>query len=409
MWTHPLRRLAIPVLLLIAAVVALPRLPQIPPEYLKLVDYVPYVMLGAALAFSAFFNRARFFTAALALLALYLVIRFELQTVLSAPRPLMIYSLGCAALPVAVLALLAFPERGLRNRYGMLLSLLVPLLVLLCWLALRFEPDRLLAFVQQWMAVRPTAGYLMSWGGSAWFLLSFAVSLAVLVKRDTEEAAAFCGLLLFSWATLGFLDRPRISAVMLGAAGLVLIVNLLRRTHEMAFRDELTGLLGRRAFNDRLKGLSGRYVIAMMDVDHFKSFNDTWGHDVGDDVLKMVAHQIARVRGGGTPYRYGGEEFSVIFSGKEMDECEPHLDELRSNIEHYRLAVRDTKHRKVPSEVAQQRRGRRKQARSNIVSVTISIGMAEPELNQETPEAVLKGADKALYKAKKGGRNRIAW
>jgi len=72
-----------------------------------------------------------------------------------------------------------------------------------------------------------------------------------------------------------------------------------------------------------------RYVIAMLDVDHFKSFNDTYGHDVGDQVLKMVAAKINGVKGGGKPFRYGGEEFTVIFPRRRLAEAIPHLEEVR--------------------------------------------------------------------------------
>jgi len=193
---------------------------------------------------------------------------------------------------------------------------------------------------------------------------------------------------------------------MLGAAGLSLIMSLVRSSYDMAFRDELTGLLGRRALADRFKELGGHYVIAMVDVDHFKKFNDTWGHDVGDDVLKMVAQRIDRVGGGGTAYRYGGEEFAIVFAGKDVKECEPHLQAVRRAVGRYRLALRDLKGRKISKEEAAARRGRRKQPRAaKSVSVTVSIGVAERDEQRAKPEDVITAADAALYRAKQKGRN----
>ena len=92
-------------------------------------------------------------------------------------------------------------------------------------------------------------------------------------------------------------------------------IAVLQDTFRMAFRDELTGIPSRRALNERLAALGNRYTIAMLDVDHFKNFNDTYGHDLGDQVLKMVAAHIAGVGGGGKAFRYGGEEFTVLFPG----------------------------------------------------------------------------------------------
>ncbi len=101
----------------------------------------------------------------------------------------------------------------------------------------------------------------------------------------------------------------------------------------MAFRDELTGLPARRALNEYFLRLSGPFTVAMLDVDFFKKFNDNYGHDVGDQVLKMVAARIARVRGGGRAFRYGGEEFTVVFPRRTAGEVLPHLESVRKSVE----------------------------------------------------------------------------
>ena len=174
----------------------------------------------------------------------------------------------------------------------------------------------------------------------------------------------------------------------------------------MAFRDELTGLLERRALNDRLKGLGRQYVIAMLDVDHFKKFNDTYGHDTGDDVLKMVGKRIDAIAGGGTAYRYGGEEFCILFPGKTAEECIPFLEVIRKSVENQKMVVRNVKHRPKSGEAAMQRRGRRANQRDEkSVSVTISIGVAERDEQCNQTKEVLKAADNALYIAKQDGRN----
>jgi GGDEF domain-containing protein len=82
----------------------------------------------------------------------------------------------------------------------------------------------------------------------------------------------------------------------------------------LAYRDELTALPSRRALNQLSLSLSRKYTLAMLDIDHFKKFNDTYGHDIGDQVLKLVASKLAKVKNGGKVFRYGGEEFTVVFS-----------------------------------------------------------------------------------------------
>jgi diguanylate cyclase (GGDEF)-like protein len=225
-------------------------------------------------------------------------------------------------------------------------------------------------------------------------------------KTNDDFIATNLVILTCTFITLGFFDQLKISTIVFIVAGIVLIISVLRSSYNLAYRDELTGLLGRRALNDQLKGLGKQYVIAMMDVDHFKKFNDKYGHNIGDDVLKMVAKKVEAVQGGGTAYRYGGEEFCILFPGKTLGECEPFLEVVRKTVENHRMTVRNTAHRPKSLDVAMERRGRRAKGRDNrTVSVTISIGVAERDGTHSAPEQVLKAADKALYRAKENGRN----
>src|SRR5215475_3125232 len=99
----------------------------------------------------------------------------------------------------------------------------------------------------------------------------------------------------------------------MGTAGLIVAAAIVENSYRLAYHDELTLLPGRRAFNEAVMHLEHPFVIAAVDIDHFKSFNDTHGHDTGDQVLKLVAARLAEVGGGGRAFRYGGEEFTVIF------------------------------------------------------------------------------------------------
>jgi GGDEF domain-containing protein len=141
----------------------------------------------------------------------------------------------------------------------------------------------------------------------------------------------------------------------------------------------------------------------MLDIDHFKKFNDRHGHDVGDQVLRMVASRLARVTGGGKAFRYGGEEFTVIFPGRHADDALVHLEELRKEVSRAEFVIRS---RMRPRRRPKSPRSRR--AAPQRVSVTISIGAAWPGAHATTTDEVLKAADKALYRAKKQGRNRVS-
>ncbi|MCE5275478.1 MAG: GGDEF domain-containing protein [Syntrophaceae bacterium] len=210
-------------------------------------------------------------------------------------------------------------------------------------------------------------------------------------------AAAAC------FAALSAAGQGPVMSFHFATASLILLVSVVEVSHTMAFRDELTGLPARRALKEDLLKLPGQYCLAMLDIDHFKKFNDRYGHDVGDQVLRMVASKLDRITGGGKAFRYGGEEFTVIFPGRYADDALDHLEEIRKEVASSAFMIR--------SGFRPKEKPRKPKARGSggkRVSVTISIGAAWPGSRSTTPNEVLKEADKALYRAKKQGRNRVA-
>ena len=181
------------------------------------------------------------------------------------------------------------------------------------------------------------------------------------------------------------------------AAGMAQIVAVVETSYAMAYRDELTQLPSRRALNEALLQLGQSYSIAMLDVDHFKKFNDTFGHDSGDHALRMVASKLAQVTGGGKAYRYGGEEFAVVFPGKSIAESAVAVDKLRRVIEHTSFVVRGKERRTV--------RDNGWRNGETETSVTVSVGVAASGEGRTDPADVMESADKALYRAKAKGRN----
>ena len=237
------------------------------------------------------------------------------------------------------------------------------------------------------------------------FLLAFIGLLLQYLRTPRPIHAAQCvGLLGLLWMLPQVFILAHGLQVMASVLMLIIVVGVAHEAYQMAFRDELTGLPGRRALNERLQRLGRSYVIVMADVDHFKKFNDSHGHDVGDQVLRLVASQLRKVGGGGRVYRYGGEEFTLVFPGKSIEQCMPHLERVREAVEQYPIQLRDRHQR--PSD-DQQGRQRRAGSSATQVSVTVSMGVAQRGLEQRNADEVIKAADKALYSAKSAGRNCI--
>ena len=235
------------------------------------------------------------------------------------------------------------------------------------------------------------------------FGLAFIVIVVRFIRNRSQIEVGFFWALTATLLAVIMHGEEHFSTIYFATAGLVLVISVIETSYSMAFRDELTGLPARRALNEDILKLGGTYTIAMLDIDFFKKFNDRYGHDVGDQVLRMVASRLAKVTGGGKPFRYGGEEFTVIFPGKMVDECIPHLERLRKAVEVSQFTLRSRKRpRRKPDKPGKAKVARKK------VSVTISIGVAERNEKQTSPHQVTKAADKALYKAKKAGRNRVS-
>ncbi len=236
------------------------------------------------------------------------------------------------------------------------------------------------------------------------FILALGFVLSYFIyTRDIRIGGFFIAILAF---LLGFAAENPDPAIpfYFTAGGLALIITTVETSFSMAYLDELTGLPGRRSLNDTLINLGKKYAIAMIDVDHFKKFNDTYGHKTGDQVLKMIASKLERMSGGARTFRYGGEEFTAIFPGKDAEESIAHAEDLRQTIEDTPFIVRGKDRRRGKKN----QRGRGKSSDQDEVKVTVSIGLASPDEDLTDPEKVLKAADQYLYKAKKRGRNCVA-
>ena len=237
------------------------------------------------------------------------------------------------------------------------------------------------------------------------FMLALVFALSYFIYTlDIRIGGFFLALIAF---LLGFAaedPNPAIPFYFI-AGGLALIITTVETSFSMAYLDELTGLAGRRSLNDTLLNLGKNYAIAMIDVDHFKKFNDKYGHKTGDQVLKMIASKLEQISGGARTFRYGGEEFTAIFSGKDAEESVAYVEDFRQAIESTPFVVRGKDRRRGQRE----KRGSGKSSDQKKVKVTVSIGIASPDKELTDPEKVLKAADKSLYKAKKQGRNRVAW
>lgn len=190
-------------------------------------------------------------------------------------------------------------------------------------------------------------------------------------------------------------------SVFLFFSALFLLGGLYGVTWRRAYLDELTEMPARRAFEESLHRLGRKYAIAMVDIDHFKGFNDHYGHQVGDQILRFITTRLKGLSFG-QAFRYGGEEFAIIMPGRKVHQAIPLLEGLRKSIEASKFTIRDENR-----PLCKPPRKARPPGGKEQVGITVSIGVAGRSPLNPTPEAVMKTADDALYRAKGMGRNRV--
>src|SRR3989454_11204590 len=214
-------------------------------------------------------------------------------------------------LPLNLAALLVGAERGVLTPPG-----LARFALILGQLALVAILDREDAGASAaLLRTRLLPQWLFAWSSLAGpallaFLVAGGLVAAAQLMSPTQTGRPFAWALLPTVLGLSTVrpGNPGLSTFYLATGALILIVAVAEASYHMAYQDSLTGLPARRALNEALLRLGGQYTVAMLDVDHFKRINDHHGHDAGDQVLNMIAANVAEVGGGGKAYRYGGEE-----------------------------------------------------------------------------------------------------
>ncbi|NIP58910.1 MAG: diguanylate cyclase [Gemmatimonadetes bacterium] len=386
----------LPGALVLLAAVAWLQLDPDSPVLAAAVEGYPWVLHAVALILAWRFRRSRIAAAVVAVAGVQAA-----PTLLPDPTPGAFAEAAGIAFPplFAVVALLRDrPIVSLRGALApglVLLALGAAAVVGLRW------PGPLSALAERSVSLpgvewAPTPSILSAAVGGA------VVATVTLVRRGPVERGLLWSLAALVLA-LGSAPASLAFGVHLLASGLILCVAVVEGSYALAYHDELTGLPARRALNQELDRLGGRYTVAMVDVDHFKAVNDEHGHEVGDQVLKMVASRLRKAPGGARAFRYGGEEFTLLFPGKTPDEARPHLEAVREAVKGSTFTVRGPKRRKK----GRKSRGKGSSRRRKKLSVTVSLGAAEPREADEAPRTVLERADEALYRAKEKGRNRV--
>jgi len=370
-----------------------------------LVRIYPYVVWAAGVLVAWRFNRSQLFFA-----ILILAVSDRALFYLAAGQPpegaaaVIAFNAISFLLPLNLLFISMMREQGFLEKRNLWRLGLVAFEVIVVALICVFKPLNLGLFLKNSFIKTPIFKTLPLAQPAlfAFGLVFLMLAFRYLRSRGVIECGFIWVLVLSFFALNTSKTRPALT-IYFATAGLALGISVIETSLGLAFQDELTGLPTRRAFNEALSKLGSRYTIAMIDIDFFKKFNDRYGHQVGDQVLRLVASKLERSAGGGKAYRYGGEEFAMILPGKDVNESIPHLEILRQIVEELKFIVRSKERRSGKTKKMRKHKESRNQER-----ITISIGVADDGGRPSSPQDVIKAADQALYRAKRDGRNRIS-
>ena len=353
-------------------------------------QYLPILLIMFASAVTLHFNQARILAYVLILSCLYFSLDYHwLNTELK-------FALFTTLVPLLLLAIMLLREQSVFSIKALPLYFLFIFTLLFALWLIREQPDWAVKYLfTDWLPTRYFDWTKLPQTTLGVFLMITLSLIILLTLRQNSITAAAMGVLIILFISL-HLKSQNTDLIILISSGLILCLFIvLQESWRMAYLDELTQLPGRRALREKLQSLVGIYAIAMVDIDFFKKFNDQYGHDTGDEALRMVAAKLKKVTGGGVAYRYGGEEFTLVFANKSIEQVTEHLEKTRELIANTPFVVNRRTNNK-----------QNKTMKNKTVSITVSIGAVD-SIDISSADETLKQADMALYNAKKKGRNRI--
>ena len=370
--------------------------------------FLPWILLAVSALLGLCFSQSRIAYGSVVIAAAL----YGVDAATFGPRPAadatVVRGLAVMLVPSVTVALYHLGERGLFTVHGAL-RFAVTAAVGMLFVAAAHQPA--LLAVLAGVARHGSAGPLEA----RYLVAAIPIACVPLFLTPKTNESPLLGLLLgvavlhllvglcFDSPVWGGHDARGVLLLFGAGTGVALNWAVLESAWRHANLDELTQLPGRRAMKQHLARLGPDFTVAILDIDHFKRINDRYGHDTGDQVLRFVAAFLQKHAPGRT-YRFGGEEFVVICEGAEHEAHADLLEEVRRDIGRQPFRLRGAaRPRERPDDPDPEQRRRAKR-----VVVTASVGVSGTDDGTLPPADVLKAADEALYRAKKGGRDRMS-
>ncbi|NLX63675.1 MAG: GGDEF domain-containing protein [Clostridiaceae bacterium] len=361
-----------------------------------LITVIPYVIALLAVFMSIWYQNSNSFY-----LVCFILVSYIFISVSQKHLPMLVEAVTMLSIlfPVNTIWLSFSKERGILSTYGRNKALIIAAQLIWVFINIRIKSNVPLdqGIEQVYIGIKVPALIL--------YILAVGILLSCYILRNRYMDLIYVAVLISSIIAFYLSNRIVLASIFISAIFVIMVIAMFDVSYSLAFYDTLTGVLSRRALEQELLKLGDRkYIIAMVDLDYFKKINDSYGHDIGDEVLKMVASVLNKTLQKAKVFRYGGEEFVVLFVGRGYNEVMKQLELVRRTIEKRPFIIRsDNRPVKKPDEPAKYSKSKGK----GKINITVSIGLAQKTDSLKTSYDVIKKADEALYKSKQSGRNCI--
>lgn len=364
----------------------------LPPWAHPLVTVLPYIVFGFGALYGWFVSSSRL---VLSLLILALADRGILLFPPTDPDPTSVgsalWTFTSFLLPLNLLALSLVKDEALSTWRGLLRLVPVlaqPILVVCLFLGDLTDLARSLSYRTEWSPV-PQPAMLAFLGATLLLGIRFAC------ERNPLDAGTLWALIA-CWTALHGTRHGWNPTNFFSAAGLILFLTLVQASYRTAYRDSLTGLLGKQAYEEAVARLGTKYTLAIVGLDQLKAYGNQYGKAVSEQLLRLVAPKIQAAAAHGQVYRIAGEEFTILFPRRTATDTLAPLEAIRKEVEesgwHLRGSDRVWEGARLGAEA---------------LPLTASIGMVEAEGGHAMLGLVTKAAYRALYDAKGEGGNVI--
>lgn len=375
-------------------------IPELPGFVVTILHILPYFLILLIIAYSIAYVHSRELNLAVSLfISFWLMKNLIWPTDTNDATATILFVLIGPMLAINFIFVAATQEKGFYNKNGLRhLYLIVIELMVLIWFV-NFSPELLLKYLYYPYFVAPLFDTTPMYQSTIILnSIAFLILLANAIVKQKVEMTGYLGAFIAIVLAQHFINSPTTSMMFFAVACLILILAIGLNNFRLSKIDLVTNLPSLRSFKNKLNTLDDRYCIALIDIDEFKEMTDEYGQEICDQILRMIASRSLRLGRKGFPYRYGKEEFALIFYDMQLHEANKYLATLCDSIANEPFLLRSKKRPffKPHSIVAQPSRSKI----SKPVPISVSVGIAEKQPHHTSSFEVLLTAKEALERAR---------